>query len=314
MPRGIFNKKDSNEVEIGEGLKLDNSGKIVIDHNIVATDLELANLGSISLSEDNTFTGVNKFTNTNFEVGNDFQIKDGIMTCNKKSVFSEALIINGSGSSSVTNLNTHLIQNDQKTMVISGKLQITGKMNSNIEFENNNQDIIRGGTSYLDEIDLLRNSIWDIQTTYQKTIDFAVGPDDLEILLFQQGDLWKKIQNGVYLGHDTELKDGTYVLQIQALGDIGHRGLGNYYNTLRGSTTINISFPYGTNDGGFAPQVTNWICHMRSIALPTIDFKSQTTAEGAKYQYVLQLPSSISPKPDNNILIFFMNYIGAFPV
>jgi hypothetical protein len=198
-------------------------------------------------------------------------------------------------------------------MVISGKLQISGKMSSNIEFDNTSYDIIRGGTSYLAEIDLLRNAIWDLQTTYQKTIEFTVGPNNLEILLFQEGDLWKKIQNGVYLGHDTILKNGTYLLQMQGLGDIGDRGLGNYYNTLRGSCNINIDFPFGTNDGGFITQPTNWICHRKNLAVPYVDFKSQTAAEGAKYQYVLHLPSNISQQ-ETNILTFSMNYIGAFPV
>jgi hypothetical protein len=192
-------------------------------------------------------------------------------------------------------------------------INFVGNIISDIQFDSNTREIKRGGVNYLAEIDLLRNSMWELQTTYQKTIEFAVGPNDLEILLFQKGDLWKKIQNGVYLGHDSELKDGTYLLQIQAIGEIGDRGQGLYYNTLRGSSNINISFPFGTNDGGFVTQPTNWICHKKTLAVPSIDFKSQTAQEGAKYQYVLHLPSNISPQAVN-ILTCSMNFIGAFPV
>ena len=64
MARGIFNKQEnSSQFEVGNGLKVDSSGKIIIDDFIVATDVELANLGAVSISENNIFTGVNKFTN-----------------------------------------------------------------------------------------------------------------------------------------------------------------------------------------------------------------------------------------------------------
>ena len=52
---------------------------------------------------------------------------------------------------------------------------------------------------------------------------------------------------------------------------------------------------------------------MKSLAVPSIAFKLQTAAEGAKYQYVLHLPSNIS-QAETNIFTFSMNYIGAFPV